>query len=255
MKRLWVKITFFIAGFTAVYVFLGVSVAFVGNLFKVNLSWFFIVAGLILVIFGLHVMRVFRIRWLEGQWGGMHRAKEAEDVVGSFLIGVAFAVGWSPCTGPIAAAILTLAANQGTVWAGGFLLLLYCLGLGIPFLLTGIAVDRFLKFFHRIQRYMRVVEIVSGILLIGMGILFLSQHSNLLRSLLGGSLGFSATNWETKAVGSVSESISIMAMAWALAAGFLSFISPCVLPLLPSYVAFIAGTDEIDDIIGVGESK
>ena len=250
MKGLWLKIAFFVAGFTAVYVLLGISVAFVGSFFRVNMSWFFVVAGLILVVFGLHVMRVFRIKWLEGQWGGMNRAKEAHNPLGAFLIGVAFAIGWSPCTGPIAASILALAADQHTVFDGGLLLLLYCIGLGVPFMLTGLAVSRFMRLFTRIQKYMRAVEITSGVLLIGLGILFLSQHSNLLRSLLGGSVGFSVIGMENNFAGTVKQGISGMAMAAALGAGLLSFVSPCVLPLLPSYVAFIAGTDDLDAIMG-----
>ena len=255
IKRLGLKIALFIAGFTTVYVLLGVSVALVGSFLKVNMGWLFVMAGLILIVFGLHVMRVFRIPWLEGTWGGMDKAKEARDLMGCFLVGVAFAVGWSPCTGPIVAAILALAANRGTVWEGGLLLLLYCAGLGIPFLLTGLAVHKFLSLFARVQRYMRVVEISAGILLILLGILFLTQHANLLRSLFGGWTGISAEMWEMKRVQAINQGIGIVAMGAAFAAGLISFISPCVLPLLPSYIAFIAGTDDLDELLGEKEEE
>ncbi len=250
MKRLVFKITFFIAGFTLVYVFLGISVALVGSFFRVNIGWLFGIAGVILIIFGLHTMRVFRIPFLEGSWGGMDRAKESHNLVGCFLVGVAFAIGWSPCTGPIVAAILTLAADQNTVWAGGLLLLIYCIGLGIPFMLTGLAVGKFLRLFARLERHMRVVEIASGILLVGLGLLFVSQHANLLRSLFGGAGGISLEGFETHATQVFGKGLNFMAMGAALAAGLLSFISPCVLPLLPSYVAFIAGTDDLDALMG-----
>jgi len=249
MKGLVLKIVFFIAGFTAVYVPLGLGIALAGSFVGANMKWIFTVAGVILIIFGLHVMRVFRIKWLDGQWGGLDKAKNATSLIGAFLVGVAFAVGWSPCTGPIIGAILTLAASQGKVWSGGLLLLLYCIGLGIPFLLVGLAVGKFLRLFSRIERHMKKVEIASGILLIALGILFLSQHANLLRELTGGTMGLSGI-FGDNAQESVSKGVSFMAMGAALLAGFLSFISPCVLPLLPSYVAFIAGTDDLDALMG-----
>ncbi len=247
MKKLGIKIAFFILGFTLVYVLLGVSLAFVGNFFRANMGWLFSIAGAILIIFGLHVMQVFRIPFLEKTWGGMDKAEEAKGILGSFFVGVAFAVGWSPCTGPILAAILTLAADQGTVLAGGVLLLLYCAGLGIPFMLTGLAVGKFLRLFSRLQKHMRVIEIVSGVLLICLGALFLSQHVNFLRSFTGGALGISL-GWESAAAGTVRSGMSLVAMGAALGAGFLSFVSPCVLPLLPSYIAFIAGAEDIDEL-------
>jgi len=247
MKKLGVKIAFFILGFTLVYVLLGVSLAFVGNFFSANMAWLFSMAGVILILFGLHVMGVFRIPFLEKTWGGMDRAGEARGILGAFFVGVAFAVGWSPCTGPILAAILTLAADQSTVWAGGVLLLLYCAGLGIPFMLVGLAAGKFLRLFSRLQKHMRVIEITSGLLLVGLGALFLSQHINFLRSVFGGALGITS-GWESSAAAAVHGGVSIVAMAAALGAGFLSFVSPCVLPLLPSYIAFIAGIEDVDEL-------
>lgn len=252
MKKLGLKVALFIAGFSFVYIALGVSVAFAGSFFRLNMNWLFAVAGVILIVFGLHVMHIFRIPWLERQVGGMDKAKEAENIFGAFLVGVAFAIGWSPCTGPIVAAILGLAAKQQTVFAGGLLLLGYCVGLGVPFLLVGLAVGKFLRMFEKMQKHMRKVEIVSGLLLILLGILFVSQNANFFRDLIGGSLGLSMGEWEHALAPRVGEGVSLLAFGAAVLAGFLSFISPCVLPLLPSYVAFIAGTDDINELYGEG---
>lgn len=253
MKRLEVKVAMFILGFTFIYVILGISFALVGS--YLNMSWFFSFAGVILIIFGLHVMHVFRIRWLEAQLGGMNRAKEAEDIVGSFLVGIAFAIGWSPCTGPIVAAILGLAAQQKSVFAGGFLLLCYCVGLGIPFMLIGLAVGKFLRLFDKVKKHMRKVEIASGILLIILGALFLSQNVNFLREISSGKLGFSTEGLESLLAPEVGQGVSLFAVGAAFLAGLLSFISPCVLPLLPSYIAFIAGADNLDALYADDKDK
>lgn len=246
MKGLWKRVAAFIAGFTLVYVLLGISVAFVGGYFRVHMNWLFGIAGVILILFGLHVVRVFRIPFLEGRFGGMDKARDPSNIVGSLLVGVAFAIGWSPCTGPIMAAILTLAASQGTAFNGATLLLAYCVGLGAPFLLTGLAVKYFLNLFNHLQRHMRKIEVVSAVLLIAVGILFLTQNMNMFRGLTGINLG----GWEIGARSNISPGLSPIAVGTSLLAGFLSFVSPCVLPLLPSYIAFIAGTTDLDAITG-----
>lgn len=238
----------FILGFTLVYVVLGVSVAFVGGYFSVHMNWLFGIAGAILIIFGLHVLRLFRIPFLEGRFGGADKAKDPRNIVGSFLVGTAFAIGWSPCTGPIIAAILTLAARQKTVLNGGLLLLAYCAGLGAPFLLTGLAVKYFLNIFNQLQRHMRRIEIVSAVLLIAAGVLLLTQNMGLFRGLVGINLG----GWESGARDNIAQGLSPVAVGTSVLAGFLSFVSPCVLPLLPSYIALIAGTSDLDAVMGDG---
>lgn len=260
MKGLWRRVAAFIAGFTLVYVVLGVSVAFVGSFLKVHMNWLFGIAGLILIIFGLHVARLIRIPFLETQVGGMDKAKDPRNFIGAFMVGIAFAIGWSPCTGPILAAILTLAMSQDTVFAGGILLLCFCIGLGVPFLLTALAVNYFLKIFDKVLVHMRKVEIASSILLILIGLLMITSALNIIGLLneLRGVSGISTIGLEKWLKGLMfteDSGITLMAAVVAAFAGLLSFISPCVLPLLPSYIAFIAGTTDVDDLSGESQAK
>lgn len=245
MKSLFAKVGAFVVGFTIVYVTLGVSVAFVGGLLKGQMKGALLtVAGIILLLFGLHLIHIIRIPVLERTAGGMSSAKDPRNLLGAMLVGVAFAVGWSPCTGPIIGAMLVLAGTQGTVVSGGILLLVYCLGLGVPFLLTALAVGYFLKLFEKLHSKMRWIEIISGILLASLGVLFLSGQDYILRGLGGLSLD----GWEMSMADKVTGGLSLWALLVSFLAGLLSFVSPCVLPLLPSYMAFIAGTTDIESL-------
>ena len=139
-------------------------------------------AGIVIVIFGLHLMGVLRIpilyresRFQLGAGGGAARA---------YLLGAAFAFGWTPCIGPVLAGILTLAAGQDTVSHGVFLLALYSLGLGIPFFLMALSLDRFYQVFEQLKRHFRTVEVVSGVLLVGVGVLVFSDSLVRLNSYL-----------------------------------------------------------------------
>jgi cytochrome c-type biogenesis protein len=129
-----------------------------------------LVGGAAVIIFGLHLSRVFKIKFL-------HMEKRfntwtiAEGYTGSFLVGLAFAAGWTPCIGPILSSILVLASTQGTVYKGMLLLFLYSMGMGIPFLLTAVFVNRALEFFTVIKKYFGYIETVSGIVLIIVGVL------------------------------------------------------------------------------------
>jgi len=221
-----------------------------GAYIGIYMKWVFVGVGVILILFGLHVAHVFHIPFLAGRFGGIEKAKDPSDLVGAFFVGVAFAVGWSPCTGPIMAAILALAGSQGTVLAGGLLLLAYCIGLGLPFILTGLAVEYFLEFFKKLHWHLRKIEIASAVLLIALGVLFITQNLDFLR----GHLGLNATGFELNHKENIAGGLNFLAIGTAMFAGFLSFVSPCVLPLLPSYIAFIAGTSEIDEVTGKGES-
>lgn len=240
MKSLLAKVAAFVIGFTVVYVALGVSVAYVGGLVRGQMrGTLLFIAGVILLVLGVHLMHIIRIPLLDKTAGGINSAKDPRNLFQAVLVGMAFAVGWSPCTGPIIGAILVLAGAQGTVLSGGILLLVYCLGLGVPFLLTALAVGYFLKLFEKLYSKMRWIEIISGILLAGLGILFLSGQDYLLRGLMGVSLD----GWEMSMTDKITSGISIGAVLLAFAAGFLSFVSPCVLPLLPTYMAMIAATN------------
>ena len=178
---------FFVLGFTAVFAVLGASASAAGQLLAAHLHWISKVAGALIALFGLHTMGVLPLRWLyfEKRFSATGMAPSSG---GAFVMGLAFAFGWTPCIGPILAGILALAATQETVARGVFLLVVYSLGLGIPFLATGFGVNAFLAFFARYKKYFRWGEIASGVLLIVVGALIFSNKLAVLANLLPQSL-------------------------------------------------------------------
>lgn len=167
----------FVAGFSLIFTLLGATATTVGRVLAEQSVLVGKFAGGIVILFGLHMTGILPIKWLYYQKRADTAAFKA-GYVGSFLMGLAFAFGWTPCIGPILAGILTLAATQETVGQGMTLLLVYSLGLGIPFVLTGFAVTRFMKFFVRYKSHIRKGEIVAGAMLIAVGLLiFLGKLS------------------------------------------------------------------------------
>jgi cytochrome c-type biogenesis protein len=141
------------------------------------------VAGIIVIIFGLHLTGILKIKALYAD-KRLHDVKGGSSAVGSFAVGFAFAFGWTPCIGPILATILVLAGAQGTVLKGIVLLAVYSLGLAVPFLLTSLGVDRFLVFYSRFRKHLHTVEVLSGILLIAIGVLIFLNNLRLLSGYL-----------------------------------------------------------------------
>jgi cytochrome c-type biogenesis protein len=163
----------FVLGFTAVFVALGTTASLIGSvaqdLFKS--VPFRIAAGLLLVVMGLHKVGVLRISALYQDTRLQMRPNPRWGLASSFVIGVIFAAGWTPCIGPILGAILVMAGMQGTAATGALLLGSYSLGLGVPFLVVGYALEASTRVLRRLNRHGRIVEIVSGGLLIAMGLL------------------------------------------------------------------------------------
>jgi cytochrome c-type biogenesis protein len=162
----------FVAGFSTVFVALGASASVLGGLIRAWSAELAIVAGIAIIIMGLHFLGVFRI-------GLLYREKRMEvskpvGLWGAYAMGLAFAFGWTPCIGPILAAILAVAASEQTIARGASLLAVYSLGLGIPFLLAAIAVEPFAAFLARFRQYLGTVERVMGGLLVLTGIAFLT---------------------------------------------------------------------------------
>ena len=160
----------FVLGFTVVFVFYGASATFIGEMishYKYILSK---IGGIIIIIFGIHLTGLFRLKFLDIERKINIKGK-FPLYIGSFLMGIAFSFGWTPCIGPILAAILILAAQKETLFQGIFLLFLYSMGLGIPFILSGIFINYFFKAFSKIKKHFRKIEIIAGILLIILGIL------------------------------------------------------------------------------------
>jgi cytochrome c-type biogenesis protein len=163
----------FVAGFSLVFVALGASATWLGRWLLERLPVLTNVAGVAVIIVGLHLTGLVRIPFLyrERRW---QVQSQRAGVGTAFLIGLAFAFGWTPCIGPILAGILAYAGAQETVGQGIRLLAIYSLGLAVPFLATALAVDRALGWLERFKRYLHAVEIASGLLLIAVGVLLLA---------------------------------------------------------------------------------
>ncbi len=177
-KRVTLNSILFIIGFSLIFIALGASATAVGKFLVQRLDLFAKIAGVIIVLFGLHMVGVFKIKFLNYE-KKFHTDKKIGPL-GSFVAGLAFAFGWTPCIGPVLAAILTIAAQQDTIGKGIMLLAVYSLGLGIPFLVTSLSINAFLSFFKKFSRYIRWVEVSGGVLLIIVGILIATNNLTVL---------------------------------------------------------------------------
>jgi cytochrome c-type biogenesis protein len=169
----------FILGFTLVFVALGASATLIGQFITSRLRVLERIAGAVIIIFGLHTMGVLRIEWLY-QEKRVQTSSRPVGFVGATLVGMAFAFGWTPCLGPILAGILAMAAAQTTVGEGVRLLAAYSLGLGVPFLATALAINRFFVAFAKIRRHYHAIEVASGALLVVIGVLIFTNRFTIL---------------------------------------------------------------------------
>jgi len=165
----------FILGFSITFISLGASASWLGQILLSRMHLLYRIAGIIIIIFGLHLLGIFKINFLY-QDKRFHSVQKPRGILGALLLGLAFAFGWTPCIGPILAGILTIASTKETVAQGVFLLAVYSLGLGIPFLLTSLGLNQFLAFYGRFKRHFHAVEMVSGALVIAVGVLILTNN-------------------------------------------------------------------------------
>ncbi|MDX2258155.1 MAG: cytochrome c biogenesis protein CcdA [Hyphomicrobiaceae bacterium] len=179
--RVWRRVVLaalmFVLGFTTVFVGLGAGASVFGQLLQAYKAELAIAAGLVIILFGLHFLGVLPIGLLYGE-ARYHAERSGTSLVGAYVIGLAFAFGWTPCVGPILATVLAVAAEQGSLASGVSLLFVYSLGLGIPFLLAAIAIRPFLAFMNRFKPFLGHMEKVMGIVLVVTGILFLTGSIN-----------------------------------------------------------------------------
>ena len=169
----------FILGFSVVFISLGAVASTVGRLLREYFPWLIRIAGIVIILFGLHLTGLLQIKWLYAD-KRLHSLNPRRSALGAFLVGFAFAFGWTPCIGPILTVILGFAATQETVLKGVLLLAVYSLGLAVPFLLTSLGIDRFLAFYGQFKKYLQVVEVGSGVLLIMIGTLVFTRQFALL---------------------------------------------------------------------------
>ncbi len=178
LLKIFLSSVVFVAGFTTVFVILGVSATYIGSFFLNNINILRWIGGITVIIFGLHIAGIFKISFLYKQTSFFKPMEQNVNYITVFFIGCAFAIGWTPCVGPILSSILVLASTQETVNKGAILLISYSLGLGVPFILTALFINKFLTIFNFIKRYYRTIEIISGILLMAIGILLITDSFN-----------------------------------------------------------------------------
>lgn len=221
----------FVLGFSLVFIVgWGGAVTLLGQLFSDYKTEIGRVGGVVVMVFGLHTLGLLRLRWLNRDTRRQFGSSEGGGLVSSGLMGVFFAAGWTPCIGTTLGAILTLGFSQETsgqamILAGG-----YALGMGIPFLALGLMMARASAFTRRIRPYLRTIEMVSGLLQILIGLMLLTNSLYVIAVWAqrnGFFIDFQA--------GGASPTIWI-----AVAAGLLSFLSPCVLPLVPAYLGYMS---------------
>jgi cytochrome c-type biogenesis protein len=183
LRTVMLNSVMFILGFSLVFIALGAVATEIGQLTREYYPILTRVAGIVIILFGLHLTGIFKIKALYAD-KRMHSVRGSSTAAGAFAVGFAFAFGWTPCIGPILATILAFAASENSVAKGTALLAVYSAGLAVPFLLTSLGIDRFLEFYARFRRHLHTVEVASGVLLIAIGALIATRHFTILSAWL-----------------------------------------------------------------------
>ncbi len=230
--KIFLHALLFVAGFSLVFIVgWGGSVTLVGQFFGAYKRVIAQIGGIAVILFGLATLEVIRIPWFYADTRTSYTGKRG-TYGGSALMGIFFAAGWSPCIGATLGAILTMGLSQQTVGQAMWLASGYSLGLGIPFLAMALGLERAMGWVKRLGRYRRAIQIASGIFIIAIGILLFTNTMTLIAI------------WAFKN-GYYVEKFARFAAAptyfTAIVAGLLSFLSPCVLPLVPAYLGYLSG--------------
>ncbi|MGH7542362.1 MAG: cytochrome c biogenesis CcdA family protein [Gemmatimonadota bacterium] len=173
----------FILGFALVFIALGASATAVGQFMRSNQVWIRRLAGAVIVLFGLHISGLLTLPFLHRE-RRVHLQRRPAGLLGSVLVGFAFGAGWTPCIGPILGAILTMAGSTGDLRQGVAMLAVYSAGLGLPFFVAALGFNAFLAGFRRARRWVRPIEIASGIVLVAVGILVFTNSFAILAAYL-----------------------------------------------------------------------
>lgn len=183
-RRVIINTLCFIAGFSFIFIFVfGAGTTVISALLKQHKDIIGKIGGVLIAVFGLHFMGVFKIKWLYFEKRA-HFSKLPAGYIGSFLVGIAFSAGWTPCVGPILASIIGMGLAAESQWAAIRLLSFYTFGLAIPFFLTALAINFFLPLFNRVKHHMRMVEICTGALLIFVGVLMFTGKFSFVAGLM-----------------------------------------------------------------------
>lgn len=178
-RRLIVTTLLFILGFSIIFMAMGASASAIGALLGQHLRLVQKIAGGIIIVLGLHLLGIFRIGFLNRDTR-VQTSRKPATALGALVVGMAFGFGWTPCIGPILSGILTIAGSKSTIGEGVLLLAVYSAGLGVPFFLTSLAIDRFFVASSKVRRYYRMIEIISGLLLILLGLLMITGRFTLI---------------------------------------------------------------------------
>ena len=222
----------FVLGFTIVFVIgWGGAATLLGGLFREYKEWIARIGGVVLIFFGLATMDIIRVPWFYMDTRPEFRGKTG-TFAGSLAMGLFFAAGWSPCIGATLGAILTLGYSQDTMWQSMVLSSGYSLGLGIPFLLMALGLESAMPWVQRMRKHLRTFQIISGGLIIAIGILLIFARMTVI------------ANWAMRSglyLDIPGQTSGVPGYLTAVAAGVLSFLSPCVLPLVPAYLGYLSG--------------
>lgn len=222
----------FVLGFTIVFVIgWGGAATLLGGLFREYKEWIARIGGVVLIFFGLATMDVIRIPWFYMDTRPEFKGRTG-TFMGSLAMGLFFAAGWSPCIGATLGAILTLGYSQDTIWQSMILSSGYSLGMGIPFLLLAIGLEGAMPLVKRMRKNLRTFQIISGIMIIAIGVLLILARMTVL------------ANWAMKSglyIDLPAQASGAPSYLTAFAAGILSFLSPCVLPLVPAFIGYLSG--------------
>lgn len=161
---------FFVMGLSTVFLFLGFTASAFGRVFLQNQQLFGQIAGVVIIIFGLHFLGIFRIPFLMRE-ARLDAGDRGGSAVGAYVLGLAFAFGWTPCIGPILGAILSLSAQEESIGRGTFLMAMYAVGLGFPFILSAVFINCAMGVMNRLKRHMGLIEKTMGALLLAVGIM------------------------------------------------------------------------------------
>jgi len=182
-RNTMIHATLFVVGFSLIFLILGASASFLGQFFRHYEVWIARIGGLLIIVLGLHLAGAFQLTPLMRE-KRVHVHDKPAGYLGTLGVGAAFGAGWTPCIGPVLGAILTFAASQDAFWSGVGLLGVYSMGLAVPFLLSALALEKFLEVFSRFRRFLPAVQVGSGILLIVLGILLMTGTFTVLSSYL-----------------------------------------------------------------------
>ena len=178
LRRVFIAAIAFVLGFSTVFIAFGATASTLGQFVGDYLEVLAKVAGVVIILLGLHFIGVFKATVLYRE-ARVHLENKPAGLIGAYIIGLAFAFGWTPCVGPVLAAVLFVAGSEDSIAYGTSLLAAYSLGLGIPFLAAALAVKPFLAFMGRFRQHLQTVERVIGALLVGTGVLFLTDSFSL----------------------------------------------------------------------------